>query len=52
MRHAALRRVVEARDQVDQAGLARTGSAQDGHRLARLGHQVDVLEHRLVEPWL
>ena len=40
--------VVEARDQVDQARLARAGRAQDGHRLARLGHEVDGLEHRVL----
>ena len=37
--------IVEARDQVDQRGFARAGRAQDGDRLARLGRQVDRVQH-------
>ena len=46
-RDRARRDVVEARDQVDHGRLARAGRADDGDRLARLGHQVDVAQHRL-----
>ena len=44
--HLAAGHVVEARDQVDDAALAAAGGAEDGHRLARLGLEADVLEHR------
>src|SRR5699024_1713503 len=40
--HAALGDVVQAGDQLDQAGLGRTGAAQDADDLARLDVQVDV----------
>jgi hypothetical protein len=45
--HAALRRVVEARQQLDQRGLARAGRADERHRGARLDHEVDVVEDLL-----
>ena len=40
--------VVEARDQVDQRGLAAAGRAHDGGRLAGLGGERDVVQHRLL----
>ena len=39
--------IVEARQQVDDGGLARAGGAQQGDRLARLGLEADILQHRL-----
>ncbi len=47
-RHPALGDVVKARNQVDQARLARSGSAENGHGLARLGHKAEAPEHRIV----
>ena len=41
---AALERVVEARDEVDQAGLAGAAAADQGDGLAGLGADRDVLE--------
>ena len=43
--HAALEGVVEARDEVDEAGLAGAAAADEGDGLARLGVDDDVLEH-------
>ena len=39
--------VVEAWDEADQAGLARSGGAQNGDDLPRLCDEADVLQHRL-----
>ena len=43
--HLAAGDVVEAGDQVDEAGLAHAGAAHDGDGLAGPGHKVDVVEH-------
>src|SRR6266542_1331226 len=40
--------VVQPRDERHQRGLARPGGADQGHRLARLEGQVDVVQHRAV----
>src|SRR5450756_782038 len=45
--HAAAAHIVEARDEVDQRRLARTGLTKDRHRLSRLGDEVHILEYRL-----
>ncbi len=45
--HRAAVDIVEARDQVDDGGLAGAGWADDGDRLAGLGGEADVLQHRL-----
>ena len=42
---AALGHLVEAGHQVDEGALAGAGGADEGHRLARLDIQVDVLQH-------
>jgi hypothetical protein len=44
--HAPAADIVEARDQVHQAGFARPGGAQQGHHLARLGGEADAFQHR------
>ena len=40
--------LVEPHDQVDQRGLAGAGRADDGHGLARLDDEVEVLDERVV----
>ncbi len=45
---AAVGGVIEARDQVDDRGLARAGRAQQGDHLAGLGLQRDVVQHLMV----
>ena len=44
--HRAFRHIVEARDQVDQRGLAGAGLADQGDDLVRLDGQVDVGQGR------
>ena len=44
--HAAFGNVVQAGDQLDQAGLGRAGAADDAQRLAGLDAEGDVAEHR------
>ena len=43
--HAAAGRVVEARQEVEQRGLARAGRSADGDDLARLDDEVDAAQH-------
>jgi hypothetical protein len=38
--------VIEARDQVDDAGLARAGGTEQRHGLAGFGDEADVFQHR------
>ena len=44
--HVALLHAVEPGDAVEQRRLADARLAQDGHELARLQHEIDVLEDR------
>ena len=44
--HLSSGHVVEARDEVDDGGLAGAGRAEQCHCLAWLGHETDILEHR------
>ena len=43
--HAALLHVVEAGEQADDRGLARSGGPHEGHAASRRHHEVDVLQH-------
>ena len=45
--HRAAHHIVEARDQVDDGGLAGAGGADDRDRLARLGDEADAAQHVL-----
>ena len=44
---AAFGRIVEARQQVDDGGLAGAGGAEQRNRLAGLGFKGDILQHRV-----
>ena len=47
----ALLHVVEARQQADDRGLARAGGAHEGHALAGLHREVDVLQDGSSPGW-
>ena len=46
--HLSLRRVIKARDQLDQRGLSAPGLPHNRNGLSRLGRKADMMQHRAV----